>query len=54
MEGRKSPFDVIAGYSVNEGLGEALQQNDEYIAIQKRLMNRPLCSTDRTLPGSKD
>lgn len=37
MEGRKSPFDVIAGYSVNEGLGEALQQNDEYIAIQKKI-----------------
>ncbi len=34
---KKSPFDVISGYSVNEGLGEALQQNEAYIAVQKKI-----------------
>lgn len=34
---KKSPFDVIAGYSVNEGLGEALRQNEAYIAVQKKI-----------------
>lgn len=36
-ERKKSPFDVIAGYSVNEGLGEALRQNEAYIAVQKKI-----------------
>lgn len=36
-EKEKSPFNVIAGYSVNEGLGEALEQNEEYVAIQKKI-----------------
>lgn len=35
-EKEKSPFDVITGYSVNEGLIGALQQNEEYREIQKR------------------
>lgn len=33
----KSPFDVITGYSVNEGLREVLRQNEEYIAVQKKI-----------------
>lgn len=38
MEGKeKSLFDVITGYSVNEGLGETLRQNEEYIKIQKKI-----------------
>lgn len=38
--GDKSIFDVIAGYSVNEGLDKALRQNEEYIKIQKRIDER--------------
>lgn len=38
MEGKtKSLFDVITGYSVNEGLDEVLKQDEEYIKIQKRI-----------------
>ena len=33
----KSIFDVIAGYSVNEGLDKALRQNTEYVKIQKSI-----------------
>lgn len=36
-ERKKCPFDVIAGYSVNEGLGEALRQNKAYMAVQKKI-----------------
>lgn len=36
-EREKSPLDVIAGYSVNAGLGETLLQNEEYIAVQKEI-----------------
>lgn len=38
--GEKSIFDVIAGYSVNEGLDKALRQNEEYMKIQKRIDER--------------
>ena len=33
----KSIFDVITGYSVNEGLDKALRKNREYMEIQKRI-----------------
>ena len=33
----KSIFDVIAGYSVNEGLDKVLRQNTDYIKIQKNI-----------------
>lgn len=33
----KSIFDVIAGYSVNEGLDKVLRQNTEYLKIQKSI-----------------
>ena len=33
----KSIFDVIAGYSVNEGLDKSLRQNKEYVKIQKSI-----------------
>ena len=36
-EKEKRLFDVITGYAVNEGLDEVLQQNEEYIKIQKRI-----------------
>ena len=39
-EKEKNLFDVITGYSVNEGLDEALQQNEEYIKIQKKIEER--------------
>lgn len=39
-EKEKSLFDVITGYSVNEGLDKALQQNEEYIMIQKKIDER--------------
>lgn len=38
MEGKeKSLFDVITGYSVNEGLDETLQKEEEYVRIQKEI-----------------
>lgn len=33
----KSIFDVIAGYSVNEGLDKVLRQNTDYVKIQKNI-----------------
>ena len=36
-EEEKSIFDVITGYSVNEGLDKALRKNREYMEIQKRI-----------------
>lgn len=35
--GEKSIFDVIAGYSVNEGLDKVLRQNTDYVKIQKNI-----------------
>lgn len=34
---RKKVFDVIAGYSVNEGMDNSLLQNEEYIRIQNKI-----------------
>ena len=33
----KSIFDVIAGYSINEGLDKILRQNKEYVKIQRSI-----------------
>ncbi|MCM1387108.1 MAG: hypothetical protein NC231_07260 [Bacillus sp. (in: Bacteria)] len=37
---RKKVFDVIAGYSVNEGMDDAVLQNKEYISIQDKIQKQ--------------
>lgn len=34
---KKTIFDVMAGYSVNEGMDNLLLQNEEYIKIQDKI-----------------
>lgn len=34
---KKSVFDIIAGYSVNEGMDNSLLQSEDYIRIQNKI-----------------